>query len=205
MKHLIKLVTLILLVGATSMNAEAEFKQTDKPKAGDTIAVIKTNEGVMKAIIFDKLVKDSAANFIELAKQEKYNNVPFHRVIRDFMIQGGDFTNKNGTGGHSAKGAGSTIGDQYDPNLTHIRGALSWAKTAAPNSIGSQFFIVHPEKGAHFLDHPKQGGPADGYSVFGQVYEGFDVLDKIANTPTGSQDKPVSPMTIESITIESFK
>ena len=208
MKHLswkLLTLTLTIILGINPMNAEAEFKQTDKPKAGDTIAVIKTNQGIMKAVIFDKLVKASAENFIELAKQEKYTNVPFHRVIKDFMIQGGDFTNKNGTGGHSYKGPGTNIGDQYVPELTHIRGALSWAKTSAPNSIGSQFYIVHPEKGAHFLDHPKGGGPADGYSVFGQVYEGLDVIDKIANSPTGAGDKPTSPMTIESITIETAK
>lgn len=181
------------------------FSQTDKPKSGDMIAIIDTNQGTMKAIIFDKIVKESANNFIELVRQGKYSNVPFHRVIKDFMIQGGDFTNKNGTGGHSAKGPGTTIADQYSPHLSHIRGALAWAKTQAPKSIGSQFYIVHPEKGAHFLDHPKGGGPADGYSVFGQLYEGFDVLDKIATTPTAPGDRPVSPMIIESITIETIE
>jgi cyclophilin family peptidyl-prolyl cis-trans isomerase len=181
------------------------FSQTAKPQAGDTIAVIKTSMGTMKAVIFDKVVKESATNFIELAKQGKYTNVPFHRVIKGFMIQGGDFTNKNGTGGHAAKGPNTTIADQYDPKLTHIRGALSWAKTARPNSIGSQFYIVHPEKGAHFLDHPANGGPADGYSVFGQVYEGLDVIDKIADTPTGPNDVPRTPVTIMSIKIETYK
>lgn len=195
---------LTLFVGIKPMEAQ-DFKQTDGPKAGDTIAIIKTNQGTMKAIIYDKIVKESATNFIELARQNRYTDVPFHRVIKDFMIQGGDFTNKNGTGGHSAKGPGTTIADQYDPQLSHIRGALAWAKTSAPKSIGSQFYIVHPEKGAHFLDHPKGGGAAEGYSVFGQLYEGFDVLDKIANTPTAPGDRPKSPMTIESITIGSFE
>jgi len=185
--------------------AQKTVKQTDKPKAGDTIAVIKTNEGVMRAVIFTSAVPASAANFVELAKQGKYNNVPFHRIIKGFMIQGGDFTNKNGTGGYSAKGPNTTIGDEYNDSLSHIRGALSWAKTSMPNSIGSQFFIVHPEGGAHFLDHPKGGGPAEGYSVFGQLFDGFDVLDKIAGTATGPNDQPRSPMTIESITIETMK
>ena len=188
---------------ADEAKGAAKVVQTDKPKAGETIAVIKTNQGTMKARLFTDAVPESAQNFIELAKQGKYTNVPFHRVIKDFMIQGGDFTNKDGTGGHSAKGPNTTISDQYHDDLTHIRGALSWAKTARPNSIGSQFYIVHPAKGAHFLDHPKNGGPAEGYSVFGQVYEGQDVIDKIANTPTGAQDKPKEPMTIESVTIET--
>lgn len=186
--------------------ASAEgFSQTAKPQPGATIAVIETSMGTMKAVIFDNIVKESATNFIELAKQGKYTNVPFHRVISGFMIQGGDFTNKNGTGGHAAKGPGTTIGDQYDPRLTHIRGALAWAKTSLPNSIGSQFYIVHPEKGAHFLDHPAKGGPADGYSVFGQVYEGFDVIDKIASTPTGGNDRPTTEVSIKSIKIETLK
>lgn len=180
----------------------AKVVQTEKPKKGDNVAVIKTNEGTMKAIIFTSLVPTAANNFIELAKQGKYTNVPFHRVIRDFMIQGGDFTNKNGTGGYSSKGAGTNIGDEYVPELTHIRGALSWAKTSMPNSIGSQFYIVHPQKGAHFLDHKLGAGPADGYTVFGQVYEGFEVIDKIANSEVDGNDKPLSPQTIESVSIE---
>lgn len=179
--------------------------QNQAPKAGETIAVIKTNRGTMKARLFDKLVPNAVQNFVELAKQGRYSNVPFHRVIKDFMIQGGDFTNKNGTGGHSHKGAGTTIGDEYSPELTHIRGALSYAKTDQPKSIGSQFFIVHPQKGAHFLDHPVGGGSHEGYTVFGQVFEGLDVLDQIATTKTGRNDKPVEDQMIESITIEQHK
>ena len=181
----------------------AEGAQKEAPKSGDTVAVITTNQGVMKAKLFTTLVPDSTKNFIELANQGKYSKVPFHRIIDGFMIQGGDFTNKNGTGGHAAGGPGKTIADQYHPELSHIRGALSWAKTSQPSSIGSQFFIVHPEKGAHFLDH-REGGPADnGYSVFGQVYEGFDVLDKIATTEVRGEN-PVTPMTIESVAIQTL-
>ena len=175
--------------------------QKNPPKTGESIAIIETNHGVMKAKLFDQLLKTACQNFIELAKQGKYCNVPFHRVIKDFMIQGGDFTNKNGTGGHSFQGPGTNIGDEYLNDLKHIRGALSWAKTSQPNSIGSQFFIVHPEKGAHFLDHPKGGGPAEGYTVFGQIFEGFEVLDKIANLPTDSGDRPKQEATILKIEI----
>lgn len=178
--------------------------QKNPPAKGDTVAVITTNQGVMKAKLFPDLVAGLVENFVALANEKKYHNVPFHRVIKNFMIQGGDFTNKNGTGGHAAKGPGSHIGDQYHPHLKHIRGALSYAKTSAPNSIGSQFFIVHPEKGAHFLDHPEGGGPAEGYSVFGQLFEGFEVLDKIANIKTSSGDVPTTPMTITSIEIVTF-
>ena len=166
------------------------FNQLDKPQAGETIAIMKTNHGTMKLRLFEDRVGECATNFIELAKQGKYDGAPFHRIIKDFMIQGGDFTRRNGTGGHSAKGPGTTIGDKYDPCLTHMRGALSWAKTAMPNYV-------------HFLDHDQVGpGPADGYSVFGQLYEGFEVLDEIANVKTDRRDAPYDEVLIESVTIE---
>ncbi len=188
------------LLAETAMD---NFSQTNKPQAGDTIAVIKTNQGVIKAVIFTAIVPNAASNFVDLAKQEKYNNVPFHRIIKGFMIQGGDFANRNGTGGYSAKGPDTTIEDEYSPKLSHIRGALAWAKTNRPKSIGSQFFIVHAD--SHFLDHKTGSGPADGYTVFGQVVDGLDVLDKIATTRTAHGDAPLSPMTIESVTIEQMK
>lgn len=179
--------------------------QNEDPKIGDLIAVIDTNKGKIFIKLFEKLVPEGVKNFTELAKAGRYREVPFHRIIKDFMIQGGDFTNKNGTGGHSYKGPWTTIGDQYHPSLTHIRGALSYAKTSQPNSIGSQFFIVHPVKGAHFLDHPNDGGPAEGYTVFGQMYQGFEVLDAIATTRTGSDDSPIEPMIINDIEIKNIQ
>lgn len=175
--------------------------QKDAPKAGDTLAAIKTNRGTMVFKLFANEIPEGVKNFVELAKAGSYENVPFHRVIKDFMIQGGDFTNKNGTGGHCYKGAGTCIGDEYHPELKHIRGALSYAKTARPNSIGSQFFVVHPHDGAHFLDHPKNGGPAEGYTVFGQLIEGEDVLDAIAGVKKDGGDRPFEEQLIESVTI----
>ena len=179
------------------------FNQLDKPQSGETIAIIKTNHGEMRARLFTEIVGESAQNFIDLAKQGKYSDVPFHRVIKGFMIQGGDFTNKNGTGGHAAQGPRTTIADKYDSRLSHLRGALSWAKTSMPHSIGSQFFIVHPDEGTHFLDHPANGGSAEGYSVFGQLFDGFDVLDDIAGVRTDGGDRPLEDVTIESITVET--
>lgn len=176
--------------------------QSEKPVKGDTIATITTNLGVMRFKLFTDLIPEGTKNFIQLARAGKYRGAPFHRIIKDFMIQGGDFTRKDGTGGHSYKGPGTTIGDEYHPELKHIRGALSYAKTSQPNSIGSQFFIVHPDKGAHFLNHPKNGGPAEGYTVFGQMFEGFDVLDAIASAKTGPGDRPVEAVIIDDVAIE---
>ncbi|MGM9983527.1 MAG: peptidylprolyl isomerase [Fibrobacter intestinalis] len=179
------------------------FNQLDMPQSGETIAIIQTNQGEMRARLFPEIVGECATNFVELAKQGKYDGAPFHRIIKGFMIQGGDFNRKNGTGGYAAKGPGSTIGDKYDSRLSHVRGALSWAKTMMPHSIGSQFFIVHPAEGTHFLDHPANGGPAEGYSVFGQLFEGFDVLDKIAEARTDRNDRPYEDVIIEKVTIET--
>jgi cyclophilin family peptidyl-prolyl cis-trans isomerase len=179
--------------------------QNDKPSKGETIATITTSLGAMRFRLFTGLIPEGTKNFMELAKAGKYRGAPFHRIIRDFMIQGGDFTRKDGTGGHSYKGPGTNIGDEYHPELKHVRGALSYAKTNQPNSIGSQFFVVHPAKGAHFLDHPKNGGPAEGYTVFGQMFEGFEVLDAIATVRTGPGDRPVEAVTIEEVTIEVMK
>jgi cyclophilin family peptidyl-prolyl cis-trans isomerase len=182
-----------------------DFSQTDAPAAGETIATISTNHGQMKIRLFPEKVGLAAENFIELAKQGKYSNVPFHRVIKNFMIQGGDFTNRNGTGGHAADGENSRIGDVYNPLLKHIRGAVSWAKTSMPNSIGSQFFIVHGKDGAHFLDHPAGGKEHEGYTVFGQLYEGFETLDSIASSKTDKRDRPQEDVIIESIVVEQIE
>ncbi|MCL2206839.1 MAG: peptidylprolyl isomerase [Fibromonadales bacterium] len=182
----------------------SEFNQTDMPQSGETVAVISTNHGQMKLRLFPEIVGEAADNFIELARQGKYDGSPFHRVIKSFMIQGGDFTDKNGMGGHAAQGKGCTIGDVYDPRLRHILGALSWAKTSEPNSIGSQFFIVHGKDGAHFLDHPANGHDHQGYTVFGQLYEGFETLNSIATVKTDDRDKPKEEVLIESIVIENL-
>lgn len=178
------------------------FNQLDKPQAGETVAIMKTNHGTIKIRLFKEIVGLAAENFEELAKQGKYDNAPFHRVISGFMIQGGDFTNHNGTGGHAAKGPGSTIGDKYDPRLSHHRGAVAWAKTSMPHSIGSQFYIVHGDN-VYFLDHPEDGGPSEGYTVFGQVYEGIEVVDSIANVKTDRRDCPYEDVLIESVKIET--
>lgn len=179
------------------------MSQTNAPSQGEKIVVMNTNRGQMKFRLFEDLVPGAVKNFTSLIEQGLYKDVPFHRVIKDFMIQGGDFTNKNGTGGHAADGPGSHIGDEYHPELKHVRGALAYAKTSMPNSIGSQFYVVHPEAGTHFLDHPEGGGPADGYTVFGQLFDGFDVLDNIATTATDGQDGPLEPQIIESIELST--
>jgi len=169
--------------------------QTAPAKTGDTIATIETDKGTIKFKIFTDQVPEIAKNFIELAKAGKFDNVPFHRVIEGFMIQTGDFNNQNGTGGYSYKGPGTKLDDEIDPDLSHIKGAVSMAN-AGPNTNGSQFFIVTGDQGATFLDGK--------YSLFGQVIEGQDVADAISKVPTGPMDKPVTPLMMKKVIISTF-
>jgi len=170
------------------------IKQTDKPQKGDKIAIIKTSEGTIKARLFESAVPETVKNFTLLAEDGDYDGVVFHRVIKDFMIQTGDFERGNGTGGYSYKGKGTKFNDEFHPDLTHLQGTLSMANSGR-NTNGSQFFIVTAKDGTPHLNNV--------HSVFGQVYEGLDVVLKIADAETGPNDKPVDKINIESITIKT--
>jgi peptidyl-prolyl cis-trans isomerase B (cyclophilin B) len=178
-----------------STNTTESTMQTQAPQPGDTVATIETDKGTIKFKLFVNNAPETTKNFIELAKSGKYDGVPFHRVIPDFMIQTGDFTNKNGTGGYSYKGPGTTINDEFAAELKNLKGAVSMAN-AGPNTNGSQFFIVTAAQGTPWLDGK--------HSVFGQVFEGQDVVDSISKVQTGPQDAPVSPILIKKVTISTL-
>lgn len=169
--------------------------QTEAPKKGDTIATIETSQGTIKLKLFSELAPETVKNFSELAKAGKYNNVPFHRVIEGFMIQTGDFTAKNGTGGYSYKGPDTTIDDEFDSALVHLKGTLSMAN-AGPNTNGSQFFIVTAESGVDYLNN--------NYSIFGQVFEGQDIVDAISKVKRDRSDKPLDPVLMKKVTVSTF-
>jgi len=156
-------------------------------------ATIVTNLGTMTFELYQDQAPITANNFINLAKDDLYNGSTFHRVIQEFMIQGGDFENNDGTGGYAATGPGTTIDDEFAPSLTHQYGALSMAN-AGPNTAGSQFFIVNTQAGTPFLDGR--------HAIFGQLLSGSSVLDTISAVETGFQDKPIEEVTIVSITIQ---
>ena len=192
-------------------------KQTNKPAVGDTIAVMHTNLGDISIKLFVNEVPRTTENFITHAKNGYYNGLIFHRVIKDFMIQGGDPTG-TGMGGESIWGR--PFADEFDIDLHNLRGALSMAN-AGPNTNGSQFFIVQAsEVPAHLLSQMAQmpeafpetavnaykelGGTPwldFRHTVFGQVIEGMDVVDSIANVKVAAQDKPVNDVIIETIEI----
>ena len=153
------------------------------PNTND-VAVITTSEGVMVLEFYPDVAPGHVANFKKLASSGFYDGTCFHRVIPGFMIQGGDPNTKN----DSAKdtwgmgGPGYTINAEFN-SKHHARGILSMARTSDPNSAGSQFFICHAD-----------AGNLDGqYTVFGNLIKGFDVLDKIATTPTEPPDRPINP------------
>ena len=150
-----------------------------------TKARFQTNQGEFVVDLFDKEMPVTAGNFIKLAEKGFYNGLIFHRVIKDFMIQGGDPTG-TGTGG-----PGYVIKDEFTKNNRNDRGTISMAN-AGPNTGGSQFFINVVNN--NYLDkkHP----------VFGKVSSGMEIVDKISKIKTDSQDRPLSKVVINKIVIE---
>ncbi len=202
-------------------NPSAVFPQLSSEIADNEAAVkIKTNQGDISIKLFPEQAPMTVENFLTHAKNGYYNGTIFHRVINDFMIQGGDPLG-NGTGGESiwagqgtSKDAGYGFKDEISAFLYNIRGSLSMANAGAGTN-GSQFFInqnttdmsgqlsksSYPGK---IIEAYKNGGNPnlDGkHTVFGQVIEGMDIVDKIASVETDSQDKPTTDITIESIEI----
>ena len=148
------------------------------------------NGGKMVFELDEQNAPITVKNFVKLAKQDFYEDVIFHRVIKGFMIQGGDPT---GTG---MGGPGYTIKGEFAANgvsnpIKHTRGVISMARAMDPNSAGSQFFIMH--KDAPHLDGQ--------YAAFGKVVEGMDVVDEIAQVATDYNDKPTTPQIMKSVTV----
>lgn len=170
--------------------------QLAMPGEGEKIAVMETDFGTIKIRLFTKDVPTLTRNFMGLAKSGKYDGTPFHRVVKNFMIQGGDFTNGDGTGGYSYKGPGTNLPNEINPAYHHLYGTLSMAKTNEPVSIGSQFFIVTNKEGTSFLDGK--------YSPIGQVFEGQDVADKIAALEINNTEKPSQIVKIKTVTITTY-
>lgn len=151
------------------------------------------NGDVFKAELYPEVAPQSVYNFISLIKKNFYDGLIFHRVIRGFMIQGGDPEGMGyGGPGYSIKGEFASNGFAND--LKHTEGVLSMARSMMPNSAGSQFFVMH--KNSPHLDGD--------YAAFGKVIEGMDAVNKIAETPTGAQDRPKTPQVMKTVTVETF-
>lgn len=157
------------------------------------VTITMENGDVMKAELYPEIAPNTVNNFISLINKGFYDGVIFHRVIRGFMLQGGD---PEGTGaggpGYEIKGEFSNNGFKND--LKHTPGVLSMARTMIPDSAGSQFFIMH--KAAPHLDGE--------YAAFGKITEGMDVVNRIAEEPTDFRDRPLADQAMKTVTVETF-
>ena len=187
----------VLAVSTTIVLGEDAKPETKKKtsNAADEVAVIKTSEGTMVAEFWPEVAPGTVENFKKLAHKGFYDGTCFHRVIKGFMIQGGDpLTKDESQEARWGQGdPGYKIKAEFN-DRPHERGVLSMARSSSPDSAGSQFFICHGDHSrVGFLDHQ--------YTAFGKLIKGDDVLEKIATTPTHPQDRPNKRMGIISITL----
>ncbi len=151
------------------------------------------NGDVIKAELYPDVAPISVNNFISLIQAKFYDGLIFHRVIKGFMIQGGD-PEGTGMGGPGYSIRGEFLQNGFDNRLQHTAGVLSMARSMHPDSAGSQFFIMH--KNAPHLD--------GSYAAFGKVIEGMDVVNRIAETPTDYEDRPLEDQVMQTVTVETF-
>lgn len=151
------------------------------------------NGDIMKGELYPEIAPNTVNNFISLIQKGFYDGVIFHRVIEGFMLQGGD-PDGTGMGGPDYSIRGEFTQNGFENNLAHDPGVLSMARTMAPDSAGSQFFIMH-KKSPHL----------DGlYAAFGKITEGMDIVDKIASVPTDSNDRPMETQRMKKVTVDTF-
>ena len=194
--------------------------QLSKPSKGESVAVMHTNMGDISIRFFPEYAPKAVENFITYSKNGYYDGLIFHRVINDFMIQGGDPTG-TGMGGESIYKR--SFEDEFSKELHNIRGALCMAN-AGPDTNGSQFFIVQaksvPENMISQMKDMPESFPEDivdyyesaggtpwldfRHTVFGQVFDGMDVVDNIAGVEAGNADKPINDVIIKSIEIKTI-
>lgn len=205
--------------------------QFDMPQTGEQIVVINTSMGVIKARLFPNDAPQTVANFEGLVGEKYYDGSIFHRVINDFMIQGG----KPASGAEKSF-SGQPLPLEVNDNLRNFRGSLAMARTSDPNSAESEFFInqnptvtadtftqygasgyqvsnlsdavktMYEQHGGNpFLDDDCAAPGSRGYAVFGQVFDGMDVVDKIASASVDSNDQPLTAITMTSVTLETYE
>ena len=194
MKSLFLLIILTLTLGckngSTTQQKGDIVTQYMNGKDSVTVAVIKTNMGTIEILLFDELVPKTVENFVGLAQKGYYNGIIFHRVIENFMIQGGDPT---GTGRGGESFWGKSFADEFNMELKHLTpGVLSMAN-AGPNTNGSQFFIT-------LVPTPWLDGK---HSIFGHVLKGMEVVEAIGKVATSQPfNKPLNDVVMETVTIE---
>jgi peptidyl-prolyl cis-trans isomerase A (cyclophilin A) len=169
------------------------------PKGGNPVVQLETSMGIIKVELYPEKAPISVKNFLTYVREGHYDGLIFHRVIGDFMIQGGGFTKDM----RERKANHPPIKNEADNGLKNDRGTLAMARTGVVDSATAQFFINTVNN--DFLNHRGKTPQGYGYAVFGKVIEGMDVVDKIRAVPTGStggfQDVPKSPVTILKATV----
>ena len=182
MKKLIAMLMCLMLLAPAAL-AEGELP----------VATLEMQDGgVITLELYPEVAPNTVANFIELANAGFYDGLIFHRVIEGFMIQGGDPTG-TGMGGPGYSIRGEFAANGVENGLSHERGVISMARAQHPDSAGSQFFVMH-----------RDGAYLDGqYAAFGRVIEGMDVVDAIATTATGANDRPLEDQVIQTITVDT--
>lgn len=166
--------------------------QFEKPAKDSEVIVMKTNMGTIKMRLFPEKAPKTVENFVTHAKEGYYDGLTFHRVINGFMIQGGD-PEGTGMGGPGYEIRGEFTANGFQNDLNHTRGVLSMARTAAPDSAGSQFFIMTE-------DAPHLDGQ---YASFGMVIDGMDIVDAIVNTKRDWHDRPREEQKMKSVTVDT--
>jgi len=193
MRKLLLVAGILLLCCGIALGAETARK------GGKPVVILETSLGVVKAELYPDKAPVSVKNFLLYAKEGHYDGLIFHRVIRDFMVQGGGFTKemKERAAKHPP------IRNEADNGLKNDRGTLAMARTSVVDSATAQFFINVVNN--DFLNHRAKTPQGYGYAVFGKVTEGMDVVDKIRAVPTGNsgmfQDVPLQPVSIVKVTV----
>ena len=173
---------------------EIERERKEENNMANPVVTFEMEDGsIMKAELYPEIAPKTVNNFIALVQDGYYDGLIFHRVIRGFMIQGG-CPKGTGTGGPGYSIAGEFSANGFQNDLKHTEGVLSMARTMAPNSAGSQFFIMHK-------DSPHLDGQ---YAAFGKIIEGMDVVNQIAETPTTFGDKPMEDQRMKKVTVDTF-
>lgn len=232
--QLILIASLILIIGGCQKDETGKVEETEggnnmgleqlkMPQEGEEVVVMTTNHGEIKIRLFPEAAPKAVENFKTHVENGYYDGISFHRVINDFMIQGGD-PNGTGTGGESIWG--TPFEDEFSVNYRNFRGALSMANSG-PNTNGSQFFIVQKtETEEDIIRQMKEAGAEKGFpeevvnayeelggtywldgghTVFGHVYEGMDIVDKIAALEVDGNSKPLEPVIMEKVEIIKYK
>ena len=181
-------ITIISLLPCIALMVSCSMP-TKSAKKGSPVAVINTTMGKIVFRLFPDKAPKTCENFTLLAQKGYYNGVIFHRVIKNFMIQGGDPTG-TGRGGESAWGG--AFEDEFNPELKHGKAGIVSMANAGPNTNGSQFFITLAP--TPWLDNR--------HTIFGEVIEGMDMVKKIGEVQTGVADKPINDVVMEKVSIE---